>query len=160
MANVAPQPAASWTVRAMTHDDLDRVHAVETEIYPFPWTLGNLRDSLVAGYDAWVFENGPELVGYAIVMWLPDEVHLLNISVARALQGRGHGRAMLRWLFRDAASRSAGSMLLEVRPSNLHALALYRSEGFEQVGLRRGYYPSHGGAREDARVLRRSLIDG
>jgi ribosomal-protein-alanine N-acetyltransferase len=143
-------------VRPMRRSDLDAVAAIERSIYPFPWTRGNFADSLLAGHDGWIFEleveESPQLIGYAVLMWLPDEVHLLNLSVAAPMQGRGYGREMLRWLLRDASARGAGGMLLEVRPSNLPALALYRSSGFESIGVRRGYYPAQDG-REDAQVL-------
>lgn len=152
--------SARWRVRRMSSADLDRVCEVEAQIYPFPWSRGNFSDSLAAGYDAWLFESGRDLIGYAIVMWLPDEVHLLNISVAGNLQGLGYGRAMLRWLCADTAQRAAHSMLLEVRPSNVVARALYASEGFTQIGIRRRYYPAQGDAREDALVLRKALVDG
>lgn len=148
-------------MRPMRRRDLDAVADIERSIYPFPWTRGNFADSLLAGHDAWVLEieieESPQLVGYAVMMWLPDEVHLLNISVAAPMQGRGYGREMLQWLMRDAAGRGARGMLLEVRPSNSPALALYRSIGFESIGVRRGYYPAEGG-REDAQVLFRQLI--
>lgn len=147
-------------VRPMRRRDLDAVAAIERSIYPFPWTRGNFADSLLAGHDAWIFEleveESPQLIGYAIVMWVPDEVHLLNLSVAAPMQGRGYGREMLQWLMRDAAGRGARGMLLEVRPSNAPALALYRSSGFESIGVRRGYYPAEDG-REDAQVLFRQL---
>lgn len=150
-------------VRAMQRSDLDAVAEIERSIYPFPWTRGNFADSLKAGYDAWVFETTErataEVAGYAVVMWIPDEVHLLNLSVAGPLQGRGLGRAMLDWLMRDAGRRGARGMMLEVRPSNDRAIALYRSAGFGQIGLRKRYYPAADGAREDAWVLFRRLAD-
>ncbi|GAA4405435.1 ribosomal protein S18-alanine N-acetyltransferase [Quisquiliibacterium transsilvanicum] len=156
--------AAALRARAMTVVDLERVMEIETAVYPFPWTRGNFSDSLKAGHDAWVFESAAGapagIVGYAIVMWLPDEIHLLNISVDAAFQGRRHGRAMLDWLCGDARARGARSILLEVRPSNAAARALYAARGFAQVGLRRGYYPAADGAREDALVLRRELGRG
>ena len=140
-------------VRWMTHADLDGVMAIESDIYPFPWSRGNFSDSLRAGYDAWMFELGADIAGYAVMMWIPDEVHLLNISVARALQRRGFGRRMLSWLRADARRRGARSMLLEVRPSNHPARRLYDSVGFRQIGVRKGYYPDADGRREDALVL-------
>lgn len=143
--------------RPMLREDLERVIAIEREIFPFPWSPGNFVDSLAAGYDAWAFEVGGGIGGYAIVMWIPDEVHLLNLSVAAGLQGRGIGRAILQWLMADAAARGARGMLLEVRPSNAPAIALYRSEGFDDIGLRKRYYPSWNNTREDARVMFRRL---
>ncbi len=151
--------APRWRVRPMHRADLDAVLRIENVVYPFPWSAGNFTDSLKAGYDAWIFETARETIGYAIMMWIPDEVHLLNVSVAAALQGRGYGRAMLAWLCADALGRGARSMMLEVRPSNEHACALYRSVGFERIGVRKGYYPSQAGAREDALVLRKVLAD-
>lgn len=151
-------------VRNMSRSDLDTVAAIERSIYAFPWTKGNFADSLTAGHDAWVFdapepqhpERGDTLLGYAVAMWVPDEVHLLNLSVIAHRQGKGHGRAMLAWLMKDAAARGALGMMLEVRPSNERAIALYLSSGFEQIGMRRRYYPAEVG-REDARVLFRNL---
>jgi ribosomal-protein-alanine N-acetyltransferase len=152
-----PAPLARWRVRPMGVRDTQQVADIEARVYPFPWTRGNFVDSLKAGHDAWVFELPDAMIGYAIVMWLPDEVHLLNLSVATAHQGRGHGRSMLQWLCDDAARRGAGSMLLEVRPSNEQARLLYDSMGFRQLGVRKRYYPSHDDTREDALVLVRSI---
>lgn len=157
-----PKPTAPpiWRARPMLRTDLEQVVRVEREIYPFPWTAGNFADSLDARYDAWMFEFPDALAGYAIVMRAPDEAHLLNLGVAAPYQGRGLGRSLLEWLAGDAARRGARAMLLEVRPSNLRALRLYETAGFERIGLRRAYYPAHEGSREDALVLKRVLGDG
>ncbi len=147
-----------WRVRPMVAADLPAVAAIEQQIYPFPWTRGNFADSLASGYDSWVLERGRALVGYAIVMWMPDEVHLLNLSVAAEHQGEGLGGSMLDWLMSDAARRGARSMLLEVRPSNVRAIGLYERKGFVRIGIRRRYYPSYNNTREDALVMTRRLI--
>lgn len=142
-----------WS-RPLTKYDLPHVVAIEQDIYEFPWTAGNFADSMIAGYDCWLFEDEHgELRGYAIVMWIPDEVHLLNLSMARRWQGSGIGRAALAWLCADVRARGAQGMLLEVRPSNLPARTLYESTGFARIGVRRRYYPAAQGAREDAWVL-------
>jgi ribosomal-protein-alanine N-acetyltransferase len=138
----------------MRESDIEAVIQIENAVYPFPWTAGNFRDSLKAGYDAWILEDEGGAIGYAVVMWLPDEVHLLNLSVAVACQRRGVARALLRWLVDDTCERGADSMMLEVRPSNGPARLLYQGFGFEQIGLRRRYYPAAGDSREDALVLR------
>ena len=159
---VARPPLPAWLARPMRRGDLSQVAQIEARIFPFPWTYGNFADSLAAGYDGWAFESVEppvELLGYAIVMWLPDEVHLLNLSVDAPMQGRGLGAAMLDWLMRDAGARGARSILLEVRPSNTPALRLYERKGFHRVGLRRRYYPSYDGTREDAIVMVRRLRD-
>ena len=144
--------------RPMTAGDLDEVMLVERDIYPFPWSRGNFSDALEAGYDAWRFlgDDGG-MIGYSVLMWAPDEVHLLNLSIVRAWQGRGIGERCLRWLADDLLQRGAPALLLEVRPSNERALSLYERVGMQRIGLRRGYYPYFNGKREDAIVMRCAL---
>ncbi|MFN0160188.1 MAG: ribosomal protein S18-alanine N-acetyltransferase [Burkholderiales bacterium] len=140
----------------LTPRDLDTVLAIENEIYPFPWTRGNFSDSLAAGYSCWLYVGNDGLIGYAVVMFAIDEAHLLNLSIASSAQRRGHGTQFLAALESSARGHGAQSMLLEVRPSNQAGRALYARAGYEQVGLRRGYYPAMPG-REDALVLARKL---
>ena len=71
-------------------------------------------------------------------------------------QGQGLGRRALRALLDKASQYGVETMFLEVRPSNAPALRLYLSEGFNEVGTRRDYYPAHKG-REDAVVLARQF---
>jgi ribosomal-protein-alanine N-acetyltransferase len=140
----------------MTAADLDAVVAAEKLCHPFPWTRGNFADSLAAGHGAWLaLENG-RMTGYAIMMLVVDEAHLLNITVLPELQRSGRGSALLQHLFDQARTRAAIRMLLEVRPGNLAALALYRRHGFLEIGRRRDYYPAHEG-REDAIVMARDI---
>ena len=138
---------------AMSPRDLDEVVAIESSIYPFPWSRGNFADSMKARYSCWVCRLGVELIGYSVTMLAVDEAHLLNIGVAAARQGRGHGARLLRHAMHDAKMVGANTLLLEVRPSNEKAITLYRHFGFVQIGLRKGYYPAEGG-REDALVFR------
>ncbi|MEZ5660212.1 MAG: ribosomal protein S18-alanine N-acetyltransferase [Burkholderiaceae bacterium] len=135
---------------------------IEREIYESPWSYGNFRDALQTGYPAWVvqLDGRPEPIGYTLIMHVLDECHLLNLSVARDWQRRGIGRQMLGWLLAHVAARGAIGMFLEVRPSNSAALALYESMGFMRIGLRRDYYPSVAGRREDAIVMRRPIGAG
>jgi ribosomal-protein-alanine N-acetyltransferase len=136
----------------MTEADLESVLRVERAIYEFPWTRGNFRDSLRTGYSCWIARRGERLAGYAVMMLAAGEAHLLNLSVAAERQRRGHGRALLAHLLDVARGHGARVLFLEVRPSNAAAQRLYAGFGFEQIGVRRGYYPAHGG-REDALVF-------
>lgn len=149
------------SARPLTRYDLDAVIAIENTIFPFPWSKGNFIDSLKADYDAWLFNDlsdiAKPIVGYALLMWVLDEVHLLNLSVTVTRQGKGLGKQLLYWLAQDVFERGATSVLLEVRPSNHVAQALYSGCGFEQIGTRSNYYPSFDGTHEDALVMRVSL---
>jgi ribosomal-protein-alanine N-acetyltransferase len=147
-AVLRPEP---W-IRPLGERDLEAVVAIEREIYEFPWTLGNFRDSLAAGYSCWVYHSAGGLIGYAVMMIGADEAHLLNLSIAAPLQRRGYGRRLLEHLVKVARSYGAHVMFLEVRPTNEAARRLYLAYGFEQVGVRRGYYPARDG-REDALLL-------
>ena len=141
-------------LRPMTMAALDGVVELETIVYPFPWTRGNFVDSLAARYVAWTL-NGldGDLAGYCIAMRGADEMHLLNITVAPAAQGRGHARVLIDALVALCRAQRARELWLEVRASNARARAMYERLGFAQVGLRKGYYPAPFGRREDAVVM-------
>ena len=140
----------------MTAADLDAVVAIEDAIYPHPWTRGNFADSLQAGYHCWIVECGGAASGYTVVMIAAGEAHLLNLSVAAPWQRRGMGRELLKFALKLARDYGAARMLLEVRPSNVAAIALYAQAGFDQIAVRRGYYPA-GDSREDAVVMQLCL---
>ena len=148
-------------MRVMTVDLLDAVLAIEVQAYPFPWTRGNFIDSIAAGYltRALLAADG-ELIGYFVAMPGFEEMHLLNITVAAAHEGRGHARAMLASLYELCEPYGASALWLEVRESNARARALYLREGFDEVGRRRDYYPAPQGRREDAVLMTRLLASG
>jgi ribosomal-protein-alanine N-acetyltransferase len=140
----------------MQEADLAEVIAIEGAIYSHPWTRGNFSDSLRAGYQCWAWRLGEELLGYFVLLVAAGEGHLLNLSVAAGRQRAGHGSALLGEAMRLARSRGAQHIFLEVRPSNLAAKALYSRFGFQEVAVRRDYYPAYSG-REDALVLSLAL---
>lgn len=140
----------------MNERDLAAVTALEASVQRFPWREGNFADSLRAGHSCWVCRVGGDLAAFSVVMRVIDEAHLLNIGVAAAHQGRGLGAQMLLQVMDNARQHGAGSMFLEVRPSNQAALRLYRQLGFEEIGRRRDYYPALSG-REDGLVFKREL---
>lgn len=138
--------------------DVDQVHALELSVFPHPWSRANFIDSLASGYDAWVLrEQGGALAGYVVVMFAVDEAHLLDVAVAASHQRAGLGRYLLDSATARARQAGMSSMLLEVRPSNERALAVYRAYGFAEIGRRKAYYPAHDGRREDAIVMRKGL---
>lgn len=139
-------------LRPMSEADLLAVMAIENDIYAFPWTQGNFRDSLAAGYSCWTYASDAELIGYSVAMLAADEAHLLNLSIAAARQRQGYGSLLLQRLCETARGGGARLIFLEVRPSNLAALRLYQREGFQRVGVRRDYYPAPRG-REDALIF-------
>nr|WP_219626833.1 ribosomal protein S18-alanine N-acetyltransferase [Stenotrophomonas maltophilia] len=146
-------------MRALRESDLNAVMAIELRGYPFPWTRGIFIDCLRAGYPGLAMERDGLLVGYGVLSIAADEAHVLNICIDPLAQSRGLGRQLLRALVQLAADRGAQRVFLEVRPSNTPALALYHSEGFNEIGRRPRYYPAAQG-REDAVVMAIELVDG
>ncbi len=135
------------------------VVALESASYQFPWSEGIFRDCLRVGYLCRVVELAGDVIGYGIMSMGAGEAHILNLCVRVELRSRGIGRQVLAHLL--ARARSAGMLeaFLEVRPTNTAAIRLYQAAGFEQVGIRRGYYQAPGG-REDAAVLKLDLGGG
>lgn len=142
----------------MNVHDVDEILRIEYKVYSHPWSRANFTDSINSGYSCWVCRVGGELIGYYVVMMAVDDAHLLNISIAEKRQGLGFGARLLRHAMFSARQSGAATLLLEVRPSNDRALALYRHFGFAQVGVRRGYYPASSG-REDAIVMTHALLE-
>jgi len=151
------QVSPAGALRPMREDDLDAVHAVEIRAYEFPWTVGIFRDCLRADYPAWLLHQGGKVIGYFLMSIAAGEAHVLNICIDPEQQGRGHGRHLLRAMMHVARGRGAERVFLEVRPSNAGAIALYHSEGFNEIGRRPRYYPAREG-REDALVMAIELL--
>jgi ribosomal-protein-alanine N-acetyltransferase len=153
-------------MRAMTQADVDAVLGIERAVQAYPWTRGNFTDALTHGYVCRVDEQGGEIRGYAVLMPVLEEAELLNIGVASGHQRKGFGRAMLTEMLDVAcewgrqakptidscSQKNMRRVFLEVRPSNIAAIALYRSAGFGEIAVRRGYYQNAGGS-EDALVM-------
>jgi ribosomal-protein-alanine N-acetyltransferase len=140
----------------MTSADLRAVALVERQTYRYPWSEGIFRDCLLAGYQAIVLDVDGVLSGYAIMSIAAAEAHILNLCLHPRTQRRGYGRWLLHVLLDNARDSAVDRVFLEVRPSNQPALALYAQEGFQQIGIRPGYYQAEGG-REDAVILAASL---
>ncbi len=147
----------SETYRLMSAADLPAIMEIECRSYEFPWTEGIFHDCMRFGYSSWVIEMDKELIGYAVMSLAVQECHILNICVDPKQQGQGVGRRLLTELLSIAQSRGADTAFLEVRPTNVQALSLYFSEGFNEIGTRKDYYPAHFG-REDAVILAKALV--
>lgn len=141
----------------MLEEDIDQVMQIECAAYEFSWTRGIFLDCLKSGYSCWVLENQQEcMLGYGIISSAVGEAHLLNLCVRPDQQGQGLGFMLAEHLIHIARSYQAETMFLEVRPSNHPALVIYNRLGFNEVGLRRNYYPAADG-REDAIIMALTL---
>ncbi len=140
----------------MQMQDVADIMEIERRAYEFPWTEGIFLDCLRYGYCMWLCEERGEVLAYGVMQVAAGEAHLLNLCVTPEFRRSGLGRRLLLHLIEIARRHGADTFLLEVRPSNHAALELYRAQGFNEVGLRRNYYPASDG-REDALILARTL---
>ncbi len=156
-----PRAASSGAgmIVPMTRADLAEVVNLERAAQSFPWSLQNFEDALQAGYEAWILREEGAMIGFCIGMVAPDVTHILVIAINRASQRRGAGRRLMAHIESIARERGSEALLLEVRPSNESARRFYDALGFDQIGVRRGYYPAAKNQREDALVMKKILDD-
>ena len=156
MATAPELLAPEVVIRSMRSSDIAEVVTIERASYQFPWSEGIFRDCLRVGYVCRVITVSRQVMAYGVMSLGAGEAHILNLCVGETYRCRGVGRRLLTSLIERATAAGMGDAFLEVRPSNTAAIRLYLALGFEQVGMRRGYYQAVNG-REDAAVLRRAL---
>ncbi|RLA27172.1 MAG: ribosomal-protein-alanine N-acetyltransferase [Gammaproteobacteria bacterium] len=149
---IMPTAEPPSNVRVMVHDDLKQISDIERRSYDFPWSHGVFRDCLLAGYHCIVIERADTVVGYAILSVAAGEAHILNLCVDSAHRHLRYGERLLDEILLRARGAEVNEIFLEVRPSNIAALALYKKKGFHEITQRPAYYQAKGG-REDAAVL-------
>ena len=126
---------------------------VQGKNYNFPWSEQIFKDCLnAANYSCWVCLELDTIVGYSIVSMAVGEAHIMNICVDPDIQKQGVGAKLLENMI-ERARKKAEKIFLEVRPSNEAAVSLYKRRGFNEIGVRKGYYPAVDGYREDAVML-------
>ena len=137
-------------VSPMTPADLDEVMEIEQRSFPEPWSRGMFLHELKLPFSKTLLARADDpphaLLGYVCRWLVGDEVQILNIAVDPACRQRGVGRALVEQVLQEAEARHIRTVTLEVRPGNTAAVALYRSFGFSESGVRRNYY----GCGEDA----------
>lgn len=154
---MSAEPKAVVEVRTLTTADLPQVLEIERAAYDFPWSEGVFRDCMRVGYRCLAASDlAGNVLGYGLLSVAAGEAHVLNLCVGPLYRRRGVATTLLEHMGRLARREFADCLLLEVRPSNTAALALYRRHGFERIGVRKRYYPAPDG-REDALLLVRHI---
>jgi [ribosomal protein S18]-alanine N-acetyltransferase len=143
------------TVSLMTKEDLPEVIELQNEAFEHPWTDAMLRAELL---NAWsqvlLARHERQLLGFGVIWFVHDEVHILNLAAKTSARRQGIARFLLSQMLRCALDKRCRTLTLEVRKSNEPAIALYRGFEFDIVGLRKGYYQDN---QEDALIMTRSL---
>ena len=146
----------SLSIERMIPADLPDVLIIERASFSMPWSRGAFLYEIEQNQVArcWVGREDGRIVGYICLWDVADELHVTNVAVHPDWRRRGIARALLESVFGHARAVGSRMVLLEVRPSNTEAIALYDSFGFRAVGRRRGYYYDTG---EDALVMETDL---
>jgi len=139
----------------MSVGDLPAVLAIERASFSNPWTGALFLQELQVAFSRIILarRSGDAVMGYLCRWLVADEVHILNVAVDPKHRASGVGRSLMREAIREAEACGAVAVTLEVRRSNAAGRGLYRSFGFEEVGMRANYY----GRGEDALILRLAL---
>ena len=138
--------------RRMTNDDVPAVYDIEVATFPTPWTLDSfyyeMNENQYADY--LVAEEDGQLVGFCGLWLVIDAAQITNVAVVEAARGKKIGEGLMREAMRIAKEANMDVMSLEVRVSNVVAQNLYRKLGFQDGGIRKGYYTDN---QEDALVM-------
>ena len=144
--------------RPVCENDLDGIMEVEKAAYKFPWNTTIFRNCLNVGYQCWLLEETNNIIAYGVMTIAAGECHILNLCVDPEQQNKGYGTMMMEFLVDTAREFKIETVFLEVRPSNIQAIRLYRNIGFDEVGIRKNYYPARNN-REDALIFAKTILN-
>lgn len=132
----------TYAVRAAAPEDVPRISEIEAATFTDPWTEEMISACIAPYSDLWVLESSVRGVcGFAVLdRTLGKEAELHKIALSAEMRGKGLSVLLMDKLIGRARERGVGRIMLEVRESNAPAIALYRSCGFEKVGIRPAYY--------------------
>lgn len=143
-------------LRPARESDLPGVLAIERVSFTDPWSRSSFATLLEQPrvYFSVALDEADALVGYTVAWFVLDEAELANLAVLPQARGRRIGSLLLAAALAAADARGIESMYLEVRASNVSAIALYSAHGFTEIARRKAYYKK---PVEDALVLRRAF---
>lgn len=140
-------------INPITPTDFDRLFEIEQAAHLVPWSRGTLLNNQGERYVNLKLEIDEKIVAFAICQTVLDEATLFNIAVDPKFQGKGYGKRLLSELILQLKQRGVRTLWLEVRESNRPAQQLYTDLGFNEVTIRKNYYPTQTGGRENAMVM-------
>ena len=143
-----------FATRPADEEDVYGMSVIERLSFSEPWLERSILDDLNLEYSDYVVcESDGHIISYAGLHRILDEGHITNIAVHPAWRRRGAGSAALGVLIKRAEALGVTEFTLEVRGSDKSAVRFYEKQGFATEGVRKDYYPAHGGGREDARLM-------
>lgn len=140
------------TIRPAEVFDIPALVEIERAAASHPWSEALFQSCFTDRYFNHVMIADHDLVGFYIAEYIAGEASLFDIAVNPSHQGQGIGRRLLQHFLQRGLELGAEAFFLEVRESNVPAIALYQTLGFIECGRRRNYYRSAKGS-EDAILM-------
>lgn len=140
-------------IELIQESDFDRLFEIEQAAHLVPWSKGTLLNNQGEKYLNLKLSAQGEIVAFAICQTVLDEATLFNIAVDPQFQGKGYGKTLLNGLVERLRTQGVLTLWLEVRESNQTAQHLYNAVGFNEVTVRKNYYPTPDGGRENAVIM-------
>lgn len=139
-------------IEPLIPDDIETVFEIEQRAHLVPWTRETLLNCQGERYLNLVIRENRHIIGFAICHYVLDEATLFNLAIEPSRQGEGLGKRLLESVIVQLRKQGILTLWLEVRESN-PARHLYETVGFNQVDIRKNYYPTPDGKRENAVVM-------
>ena len=136
--------------RRMTENDLDKVAAMEKDIFSMPWSKESFRESLLQNYSYFFVAEEGDILGYCGVHNFGGDGEITNVAVDKNARGQGVATKMLQYAMDETKKIGVEAFTLEVRISNTKAIGLYEKLGFENKGIRKNFYEN---PVEDAMIM-------
>ncbi|AYA39336.1 ribosomal protein S18-alanine N-acetyltransferase [Xenorhabdus nematophila] len=146
-------------ISLLTPVDLPLAFQIEQASHAFPWSDKTFYSNQGERYLNYKITLNDRIVGFAITQYVMDEATLFNIAIHPEHQSRGYGRELLTHLINILPEKQINTLWLEVRRSNQSAIRLYEDMGFNEVSIRKNYYPTAAG-KEDAIIMALPLFGG
>lgn len=148
------QDKAKIRVRIAKSSDLDDIYELDMQTFAMPWSKEALSYDILENDNAFVIvaEYEGEFAGYADIWTVLDEADLNSIAVRVDFRRKGIGDAIMLAMTEILSANGVATINLEVRVSNMPAIKLYKKYGFNECGVRPGYYLDNG---EDALIMKR-----
>ena len=140
----------------MIDDHVRDVIDIENDSYGYPWSEKIFFDCINHNYLCKVLLLDNAVIGYLISSIVQNECHIMNLCIRKEFRGNGYGKYLLNELHKEVITSNCILVFLECRPSNKSALSLYKKEGYNEVGIRKNYYPATSGY-EDALILAKNV---
>ncbi len=135
-------------------EHLPNIAILESKTFDEPWSEKALELFLNENAFCVACFEDDGLASYCTVMTVLDEAQIINVATDDKYKRRGCGSAVISFVLEECARRALNTVSLEVRESNIPAIALYKSFGFSAEGKRKDFYKN---PRENALVMIKNL---